>query len=112
MLIHAHAKATPANAFKQHADKALFKSKALCFKPVLYPYSRTYKRMQVIRMDACKQPLEVSRETCRVGQNHIYVVLIRSCFKDFVKYTVKYSVYTRFWPALRITDAMTACKQG
>jgi hypothetical protein len=38
--------------------------------------------------------------TCRVGQNHIYMVYKRHLWQDITKYTVTYGVYTRFWPTL------------
>ena len=49
-------------------------------------------------------------DVTRVGQDHIYIWYVRGIFgREITKYTVKYGVYTQFWPTLGTTQCEHAC---
>jgi hypothetical protein len=49
-------------------------------------------------------------DTCRVGQNHIYIRCIYGIFgREFTKYTVIYGVFIRFWPPIWYVHIVCVC---
>ena len=68
--------------------------------PTTYLNKRPYVHLLLVKVE----------DVTRVGQDHIYIWYVRGIFgREITKYTVKYGVYTQFWPTLGTTQCEHAC---